>query len=54
MFKNLYEYEKDNRNIYDEVRQYCMAEHLNEEYLRDSIIKIKKAPIKRSLKYNFR
>jgi hypothetical protein len=39
MLKSLYEHEKDNKNIYDYVREYCMAEHLNEAYFRASITK---------------
>lgn len=34
MFNDFYEFEKDNKNIYDGAREYCMAENINEEYLR--------------------
>lgn len=37
MLNLFYEYEKTNRIIYDNVREYCLAEQLNEEYFRSSI-----------------
>jgi hypothetical protein len=39
MLKCLYEHVGDNKNNYDDVREYCMAEHLNEAYFRTSITK---------------
>lgn len=41
MFKSLYEYEKVNKNNYDGIREYCLAEKLNEEYFRYSMKKNK-------------
>jgi hypothetical protein len=37
MLKSLYEHKKTNKNIYDGIRQYCIVERVNEEYLRSSI-----------------
>lgn len=37
MLNLFYEYENTNRIIYDNVREYCLAEQLNEEYFRSSI-----------------
>jgi len=39
VLKSLYEHEIDNKNIYDGVREYCLAEQVNEEYLRGSVSK---------------
>lgn len=39
MLKSLYEHEKDNKNIYDDIRKYCMAEQVNEAHFRASIKK---------------
>jgi hypothetical protein len=38
MLKTLYEFEKENKNIYDDVREYCIAERVNEEYFRASMV----------------
>jgi len=38
MLKSLYEYEKNNKNIYDGVKEYCLAERVNEEYFRASMV----------------
>jgi D-alanyl-D-alanine carboxypeptidase len=35
---SLYEYEKTNKNIYDGVREYCITEQVNEEYLRSLML----------------
>ncbi len=37
MLKSLYEYENTNKNIYDDAREYCIFEQVNEEYFRCSI-----------------
>ena len=37
MLKTLYEHEKSNNIIYDGLREYCVTEKVNEEYLRASI-----------------
>jgi len=34
MLKTLYEHEKSNNIIYDGLREYCVTEKVNEEYLR--------------------
>jgi hypothetical protein len=41
MFKSLYEFEKINKNNYDGIREYCLAEKVNEEYYRYSMNKNK-------------
>lgn len=38
MLKTLYEFEKENKNNYDDVREYCRAERINEEYFRASAV----------------
>lgn len=35
----IYEFEKITKNIYDDVREYCITEKVDEEYLRSSLIK---------------
>jgi len=37
MMKNIYIQEKSNKRIYDGVREYCIVEQVNEEYLRTSM-----------------
>lgn len=39
MFTNLYEHEVTTKNTYDGLREYCVIEKVNEEYLRGSIRK---------------
>jgi hypothetical protein len=39
MLRSLYELEKRNKAIYDNVHEYCLAEKVNEEQLRISIKK---------------
>lgn len=39
MYRSLYEQEKVNKINYDDIREYCKAEQVNEEYLRYSIRK---------------
>lgn len=34
MYRNLYEYEICNKIKYDGIREYCKAEHMNEEHFR--------------------
>lgn len=41
MLKSLYEHEKGNRAIPDDVRKYCIDEQINEEYFRTFIRKNK-------------
>lgn len=41
MFTSLYELEKCNKTNYDSVREYCLVEKVNEEYLRAAIRKNK-------------
>jgi len=36
---SLYEHEKTNRDVYDNIREYCAIEQVDEEYLRSSIRK---------------
>jgi hypothetical protein len=36
---NYYYYEKQNREIHDDVREFCLCERVNEEYLRTNIKK---------------
>jgi len=35
----LYEYEKRNNDVHDGIREYCLCERINEEYLRTLIKK---------------
>lgn len=37
MYTIIYEHEEMKKNVYDGARVYCMAERINEEYLRSSI-----------------
>lgn len=37
MMNRIYMYEISNKNIYDGIREYCIAERVNEEYFRASM-----------------
>lgn len=39
MLKSLYEFEKRDRTIYDNIHEYCLTEKVNEEQLRVSVTK---------------
>ena len=39
MLKSLYEFEKSDRTIYDNIHEYCLTEKVNEEQLRVSVTK---------------
>lgn len=50
MYRNLYEYEICNKIKYDCIREYCKAEHVNEEHFRAFMLnsgRKHKAPIKK-------
>ena len=38
MLNSLYEFEKENKYIYDSIREYCLSERVDEEYFRASVI----------------
>ena len=39
MHLNCYEYEKFNRVVYDDLREFCLCERKNEEYIRTLVKK---------------
>lgn len=49
MYNSYYEYEKCHNNIYDQIREYCICERVNEEHLRSLITSSfgKKKPVER-------
>ena len=42
MLKMFYEAEKNNRNNYDGYREYCIAERVNEDFFRTSMMQNKR------------
>jgi hypothetical protein len=38
MLNSLYEFEKENKYTYDAIKEYCLAERVDEEYFRASIV----------------